>query len=71
MRVSVQIDEQLIQEARRLTGEPDDQKVADLVFRQFIDRQSKIQGMLDLVGKVRLADDYDYKALRAGDRDSN
>jgi len=61
----------LIQEARRLTGEPDDQKVADLVFRQFIDRQSKIQGMLDLVGKVRLADDYDYKALRAGDRDSN
>ena len=71
MRVAVEIDEKLMQEARRITGEQDDQKIADQVFREFIVQKAKIQGMLDLVGTVRLRDDYDYKALRAGDRDSH
>ncbi|MDX2204081.1 MAG: hypothetical protein NW223_15120 [Hyphomicrobiaceae bacterium] len=71
MTISVEIDEKLMDEARRITGEPDDRKIAERVFREFIERQAKLQGMLDLVGKVRLRDDYDYKALRAGDLDSH
>lgn len=71
MTINVKIDEKLIEEAAKLAGEQDREKLAEKVFRAFIERGSPIQGMLDLVGKVRLRDDYDYKALRAGrgDRD--
>lgn len=48
-------------------GEHDREKVLEYALRELINRRSPIQGMLDLVGKVRLRDEYDYKAMRAGD----
>jgi len=69
MSVEIRIDERLVEEAAKLAREQDREKLAEKVFRDFIERQSPIRGMLDLVGKVRLRDDYDYKTLRAGRND--
>ena len=69
MGINVTVDETLIAEAERVTGEHDREKVVEHALRELIKRKSPIQGMLDLVGKVRLRDDYDYKAMRAGKSD--
>ena len=73
MGINVTVDEKLLSEAERLTGEHDREKLIEKALRDLIGRQSAprrpIDDMLDLVGKVRLRDDYDYKAMRAGERD--
>ena len=69
MGINVKVDETLLAEAARLAGEADQEKLLERLLRDFIQQRSPLQGMIDLVGKVRLRDDYDYKALRAGDSD--
>ena len=69
MGINVVVDEQLIEEAEKVTGEHDRQKLLEIALRELIKKQSAVQGMVDLAGKVQLNDDYDYKALRGGDRD--
>ena len=69
MGINVTVDEKLLQEAEQRLGEHDHQKLVEHALRELIERRNPIQGMLDLVGKVRLRDDYDYKAMRAGDSD--
>ena len=68
MGINVSVDEALLSEAERLTGEHDREKLIEKALRDLIgrqqDMQSPIKSMLDLVGKVRLRDDYDYKAMR-------
>ena len=71
MGVNVTVDEKLVEEAERVTGEHDRQKLVEQALYALIKQQNPIQGMLDLVGKVRLRDDYDYKALRTGDSDQD
>ena len=71
MTINVPVDEQLLKEAVAATGEPDLEKVMQLALRELLAKRRKqpIDAMLDLVGDVRLRDDYDYKAMRIGKRD--
>jgi hypothetical protein len=69
MGINITVDEKLMAEAERLTGESDRTKLTERVFQDFIKRKSPLQEMLDLVGEVKLRDDYDYKSMRAGDSD--
>lgn len=73
MGINILVDEALLEEAKRLTGENDREKLLEMALREMIARQARprrpIDGMLELAGKVLLRDDYDYKAMRAGDRD--
>ncbi len=68
MGINVIVDEKLLEEAERLTGEHDRQKLLEQALQELIGRQAATQtpgkSMFDLVGKVRLRDDYDYKAMR-------
>ena len=68
MGINVTVDEGLLSEAERLTGEHDREKLVEKALRDLIGRQPDMQppikSMFDLVGKIRLRDDYDYKAMR-------
>ena len=70
MGINVTIDEKLAERARTLTGLADATAAIEQILRDVTEpKRTPLQGMLDLVGKVKLRDDYDYKAMRAGDSD--
>lgn len=71
MTINVPVDEQLLKEAVTATGEPDAVKVLELALKELLEKRRRrpIDAMLDLAGKVRLRDDYDHKAMRAGTGD--
>ena len=70
MGTNVTIDEKLAENARKLTGLADATAAIEKILRDVTEpKPTPLQGMLDLVGKVRLRDDYDYKSIRAGDSD--
>ena len=65
MGIRVVVDDQLLAEAQKISGETDPQKLLSAALQALIDKhKTPLQGMLDLVGKVKLRDDYDYKAMR-------
>ena len=71
MTINVQIDEKLLAEARRLTGNVEATTVITTALEEFIARRHlrPLDGMLELAGTDPLRDDYDYKALRQGGGD--
>jgi hypothetical protein len=68
MTKAVEIKGNLIREAMEITGAATEGAVESYVAQRRKRRSRK--SMFDLVGKVRLRDDYDHKALRAGDADA-
>lgn len=69
MGINVVIDEALVAEARRLTGLTSDSAAIEEILRRAAARRRPIDGMLELAGTNPLRDDYDHKALRAGNSD--
>ena len=71
MSINVPVDEQLLKEAVSATGESNAEKLLELALKELLEKRRRrpIDAMLDLVGDVRLRDDYDYKAMRIGKRD--
>ena len=69
MGINVTIDEQLVEEVKKLTGLTADSAAVEAALRQLVGESSKPsrKSMFDLVGKVQIRDGYDYKSLRAGD----
>jgi Arc/MetJ family transcription regulator len=71
---TIDISDDVVKAAQEATGETDERAAIERVVRSYIEaRKNKtaIDGMLSLVGQVRLRDDCDYKALRAGGSDSD
>ena len=64
MGINVVVDEKLLEEAERLTGEHDRQKLLEHALQELIGRRAKLQALLDVAGKVQFYDGYDYKELR-------
>ena len=65
MGINVVVDEDLIKQAQSIDGNRDLEKIVAAALKEWIDRnRSPLQGMLDLVGKIKFRDDYDYKAMR-------
>jgi Arc/MetJ family transcription regulator len=65
MRTNIELDDALVEQAIRLTGLTTKREVVDLALRELVQRRKR-RDLLELVGKVTIPDDYDYKALRAG-----
>lgn len=63
MRTNIVLDDELVAEASRLSGIKTKRKLVDEALRQFV-RSKKRRSLLELAGKVQLAEGYDYKALR-------
>lgn len=62
MRANIVLDEKLVQEAATLTGVRTKRELIDLALRELI-RARRKKNLLDLAGKIQLADDYDHKQL--------
>ena len=71
MGIKVTMDEKLIKQASALVGEADQVKLVEQALAEMIQNRKKspLEGMLELAGKIRLRDDYDYKAMRASGHD--
>lgn len=70
MSKTVEIKDALIREAMQITGAATEREAIERAVESYVAQHRKRhprKNMFDLVGEVRLRDDYDYKALRAGD----
>ena len=52
MRTNIEIDDEVLREAQRLTGARTKREIVDLALRELVARQRRI-GILDLRGRVR------------------
>ncbi|HZG41271.1 MAG TPA: type II toxin-antitoxin system VapB family antitoxin [Nodosilinea sp.] len=63
MRTNVELDDALVEEAFRLTAVKTKKELLHQALKALI-QSHKRKNLLDLAGKVQLAEDYDYKDLR-------
>ena len=64
MRTNIVLDDELVADAMRLSGIKTKREVIHSALRDFVAVRSR-ENLLDLKGKIRLADDYDYKTTRS------
>lgn len=65
MRTNIVLDDALVEEAFRHTRARTKRDLVHEALRELI-RARRRRSLLELKGKVRLAEGYDYKALRRG-----
>jgi len=65
MRTNIVIDDSLMAQAMRLSGLSTKKEVVDCALMEFVQRRTR-KDLTELQGKIRFADDYDYKAKREG-----
>jgi Arc/MetJ family transcription regulator len=63
--INVVVDQALVEEARRLTGLENANDAVEAVLKRVVAGRRKNKDLLDLVGKVEFAPDYDPEALRS------
>ena len=63
MRTNIVLDDDLVEEAFRLTGLQTKRELVEEALRTLVQVRRR-RSLLALRGKVRLAEDYDYKRLR-------
>ena len=63
MRTNIQLDDDLVTEARRLTGIRTKRELVHQALELLVATKRR-RSLLDLDGKIQFAPDYDYKRLR-------
>lgn len=66
----IEVRDDLVREAMEITGAASEREAIERAVESYVAQHRKRRprkNMFDLVGEVRLRDDYDYKALRARD----
>lgn len=63
MRTNVVLDDDLINEAIKLSGIKTKKDVINFALRELVAAKRR-KNLLDLEGKVKFQDNYDYKAMR-------
>lgn len=63
MRTNIFINEQLIEEAKKLTGLKTKKDIVNLALEELI-RSRQRKNLMDIRGKISFAEDYDYKKMR-------
>ena len=69
MDKTVEIKDDLVREAMELTGAASEREAIERAVESCVAQHRRPRArknMFDLIGEVRLRDDYDYNALRAG-----
>lgn len=70
MRTNVVLDDELIEQAMRISHVKTKREMIDLALREFVSRHSQ-KNILDLVGQELIDPEYDVRKVRAGmNRDS-
>jgi len=65
MRTNIVLDEDLVQEALKLSGAKTKKELVREALREFVENRKR-RNLLDLAGKVKFAAKYDHKRLREG-----
>ncbi len=65
MRTNVVLDEALVDEALRLSNAKTKKELIHEALREFVENRKRLN-LLDLSGKIRFAEGYDYKRMRVG-----
>ena len=69
MDKTVEIKDDLVREAMEVTGAASEREAIERAVESYVAQHRRPRArksMFDLVGEIRLRDDYDYKSLRAG-----
>ena len=64
MRTNIVLDQELVEEAQKLTGERTKRKVVHLALEELVARRKR-RNLLDLAGRLELRSGYDHKKIRA------
>lgn len=65
VRTNIVIDDNLIKQAMRVSGLTTKKDVVNRALVEFVQRHTR-KDLNELQGKIKFADNYDYKALRKG-----
>ncbi len=65
MRTNINIDDKLMKHALQLSGLTTKKDVVNLALFEFVQRRTR-KDLTDLQGKIKFADNYDYKTRREG-----
>jgi Arc/MetJ family transcription regulator len=63
MRTNIVLDDDLVREGFRLTEARTKRELVHMALKELI-RVRRKRNLVELVGRVRLADDFDHKAMR-------
>ncbi len=63
MRTNVVLDDDLVNEAMRLSGIKTKKDIISIALQEFVTSRKR-KNILDLEGRIKFMDDYDYKELR-------
>jgi Arc/MetJ family transcription regulator len=63
MRTNIVLDDMLVAEGLRLSGAKTRKELVNRALSEFIESKKRLD-LQDLAGKIRFADDYDYKKAR-------
>ncbi|MDA3957725.1 type II toxin-antitoxin system VapB family antitoxin [Oceanispirochaeta sp.] len=67
MRTNVVLDDNLVAEAFKYSDNIKTKKdLIEIALREFV-KNRKMKNLQDLKGKIKFADGYDYKKMRAGE----
>jgi hypothetical protein len=64
MDKSIEISDELVKAAQDATGESDERIAVETILRRHLSAREKNKDLLDLVGKIEFAENFDPKALR-------
>jgi Arc/MetJ family transcription regulator len=63
MRITLDLDESLLNEALELTKLPTQEELVSLALRELV-RSRRKKNLLDLAGQIQFTEDFDHKDLR-------
>lgn len=63
MKITLNLDETLVNEALQLTNVATQEELITLALQELV-RSRRRKNLLDLAGQIEFATDFDYKALR-------
>ena len=63
MRTNIELDDDLVTQAFRLTKAKSKRELVHLALKELVENRQR-KNVLDLVGKVQIDPEYDYKILR-------
>lgn len=65
MRTNIVLDDNLVEEALKLSKTRTKKELIHEALKEFVENRKRLD-LLDLSGKIKFAEGYDYKAMREG-----
>ncbi len=65
MRTNIVLDDELVSEARKISGIQTKKELITTALKEFVRNHSRLD-IRKLKGKISFREDYDYKSLRKG-----